>query len=431
MDIIADTLLGLATCDSSVKSFSDILSSLHSINALHRLKEKADVVEVLLLIASFAPFFGPLPNPSPSTNIDVRESTMEARLERLERREETLRLDRLAVPGERQDGTTLVITETPAFVHPSMFQDGRDDDGDVPPAFQSDLRQPGPLAHLIYPVRKSDLTPFAPKEKPLYSFLIHFPIFRAFDAELSTIDREDLFSLPVMQKWGFEDAMTTCAYPRLRLTNGSTACIVVDDELERLEEIRKDLREMEKELWEKGAVDNLDRIFFLVGTWIDELVTLVFSVSCLIKDREGLGSFERWTTTPDAFWKDILDVHPVLSRYQETASGQEGGKPLLGARLFYQTQRYSAIHSSNVHRLTLVAPFLGSPHALLFARDFVAQHPKVDFVLDGKKYRVGVQAVNMGPPALNQDVNWDGPVLRNDKWQNDVDRNFDDSTHYV
>jgi len=96
MDAIADALL--PACESSIKSLSQFLTTLHSINALGRLKEKADVVAAFAVIVSFAPFVTPSP---PPITIDD-----DARPERFEQKAEALRHDRLVVMEERQDDTT-------------------------------------------------------------------------------------------------------------------------------------------------------------------------------------------------------------------------------------------------------------------------------------------------------------------------------------
>jgi len=92
-----------------------------------------------------------------------------------------------------------------------MSQDGRDDDVSQPddplPSPQSLSRTSRqrvvPLEYLIHPERESELIPFAPKEKSLYSFLLHFPIFSAVGAKLSVMDEAELSLLPAMAKWGF------------------------------------------------------------------------------------------------------------------------------------------------------------------------------------------------------------------------------------
>ena len=411
MDSIADALLN--TCENNIKSLSQILTSLQSINALHRLKEKVDVIQGFSVIISFAPLLGPPAVPVPITATTVNESSLVARLERLERRAEILRRDRSAVLGEQQDEVSSGNYHTQDLLHPSTLEDGRDDD--VSP----------PVSDLLHPVRKSDLTPFAPKEKPLYSFLLHFPIFSAVGATLASVDKALILSLPVMRKWGLKDAMIGSAYPRLRLTNGGTACIVVDDDLGRLGDIRKDLKEMEKEIWEKGASDTVLRRLFFVGTWNEEHVALVFSLSFAFI-RGALGDFKRWTT-PDVLWKDILKIYPVLSQYQGLGYGQEGGfnaPPLLGAALYYREQTWAQDESYYAHRLTLVVPFLGCPNALFFAHDFATQHPSIEIGLAGRRCRADVQVVTMGPPALKDDNNWAGPVLRNYKWLDGLHMEF-------
>jgi len=281
-EVIANAFL--ATCESSIKSLSQNLATLHSIDALHRLWEKADVVEDFLAIVSFAPFVAPPPPPAPPMTVDDGGPLGEARIGRFECQVETASRDRLVVAGGRQDGT-VTLTHTPILPQPPMLQDGRDDD--VISSSQSPFGTSGqhvvPLEHFIHPKRQSELTPFAPKEKLLYSFLIHFPVFVVVGARPSRLDRKELSELPAMVKWGFGNAMTTLAYPRLRLTNKGTACIVVDDDLERLEKIRKDLKGAEREIWEKSVGDiMLSRTFFFVGTWKEEHVALAFSPSTLL-----------------------------------------------------------------------------------------------------------------------------------------------------
>jgi len=209
--------------------------------------------------------------------------------------------------------------------------------------------------------------------------------------------------------------MTMFAYPRLRLTNGGTACIVVDDDLKRLEEIRKDLEEVERELWDKSATGMLDRTFFFVGTWKEGHIALVFSLAHPRVRQQGLGDLERWHT-PGNLWKDISEVYPILSHYQESGHGQEGVRLLLGARLFYQEQPYSNYHEYFTDSLTLFVPLFWSPRALMFANDFVARSCSIPLVSNGVKHNFNVQVVKMGPLALKDEGNWDGPVLRNHGW---------------
>jgi len=419
-DVIADALI--PTCESSIKSLSQFLTTLHSIDALHRLKEKAEIIEAFRVITSFAPFLEPPPPaPATSTTIDHDGSSVNAKVERFERTAETSSRDRLAVAGGRQDERT-ALAHTPVLVHPSMLEDGRDIDDGPPPSSRSLLIQHAPPTYLIHPTRQSELSSFPPKEPPLYSFLIHFPIYHVFRAKLSIVDRLKLFSLPVMQKWRLDDAMTAHAYPRLRLTNESNACIVMDNDFGRLEAIRKDFQKAEREILAKAAADEavLDRTFFLVGTWSEELVTLVFSTVCVVEERGSLGSvFKRWTTTPGGLWKDILGYHPILSLYH--AEGE--GSPLLGAGLFYQ-KKHDIYRRQDDHRLTLVAPFHGCPHAHLFAHDFAAQYPTVYLTVSGKRYNVGVKVVKMRPPPLKEDRSWDGPVLRHGLWLDKNDSSF-------
>ena len=271
-----------------------------------------------------------------------------------------------------------------------------------------------PLEHLIHPERQSELAPFTPKEKPLYSFLVHFPIFSARGARLSVVDRAELVSIPAMAKWGFENSMTTFAYPRLHLTNGGTACIVVDDDLGRLEEIREDLEEAQRGLWDNSPTGTLDRTFFLVGTWKEQHVSLVFSLDFSRCGADPQGFLKRWVV-PGILWKEISEAYPILSHYQELAHTQDGVRPLLGGGFFLRTQRSPL--SISPRTLTLVVPLLWSPRALMFANDFAAPPSFISLVAGGDwKCEIFVQVVKMGPPALKDERNWDGPVLRNDGW---------------
>jgi len=127
--------------------------------------------------------------------------------------------------------------------------------------------------------------------------------------------------------------------------------------------------------------------------------------------------------TSDVLWKDILEIHPILSHYQELACQTEQGAPLLGAKLFYRTQR-STWDGRILHTLTLVVPFLGCLHGLMFANDFAAQHSSIDLFSNSTKYRASVQVVKMGPPSLKENSNWDGPVLRNVEWLGGLDDKF-------
>ena len=238
------------------------------------------------------------------------------------------------------------------------------------------------------------------------------------------MDRAELSLFSAIEKWGLGNLMTTLPYPRLRLTNRGAACIVVDDDLRRLEEIRKDLEKAQRELWDKSAAGMLDRTFFLVGTWQEEHVSLVFSLDHGVENGEKLGDFERWTA-PGNLWKDILEIYPILSHYQELVHGQEGVRPLLGARILYRQQRYKWNAQVNYHRLTLIVPLLWSPHAHIFANDFIAQYSSISLVSNGgTNYKAGVRAVKMGPPPLKGREHWDGPVLLNVEWQGGVDDSF-------
>ena len=427
MEAVSNALL--ATCESSIKSLAQSLITLHSIDALHRLKEKEDVVEAISIIASFTMFLlpPPAPAPAPHTVVDDVESSIEARLKRLEHWAELLRHGRLATIGEQQEDTTAHVVHATVLTHPATLEDGRDED--FPATSPSDIHQAALSPCLLHPVRKSELPSFERKEKPLYSFLIHFPVYRALGAVLSVTDRTDLFSLPVMAKWGFARSMAAHAYPRVRLTNKGTACVVVDDKLERLEAIKKDLEETETELWHNATgmvAKELDQKFFIVGTWREEHVALVFSSFSSTTNASGVcPTFGRWMA-PGNLWKDILEVYPLVSDYQESAHGREGGnRPLLGAGLFYHKQVFTLDHSRSFHYVTLVVPLLGSPHALMFANDFMAQYSPVSVEADdGTVYTASVRVVKMGPPALKDDANWDGVVLRQDLWPGGVDKRF-------
>ena len=450
-DVIADALL--PTCESIIKSLSQILSTLHSIDALGRLKEKADVVAAFAIIASFAPFLVPPHLPTTLTTINDDGSLTDARVERVEQRAEISSHDRLVVPGRFQGDATTAHTHTkPRLAQPHMLEAGRDDvilpreeilSSSQSSAFGTSNQRVVPLEHLIHPERQSERARFASKERPLYSFLIHFPIFRAFGAKLSIVDRAELFSLPAMEKWGFGDSMATFAYPRLRLTNGGTTYIVVADDPERVEEMKKDLEEAEQELWDKGAMGMLDRTFFFVGTWREEPhVALVFSMVGITFNRSlGLGHLERWTT-PDGLWKDISKIYPILSHFQERVppprSGQEGVKgrrdvdraKYLGARLCYRESTSTTAYGFFI----LVVPFLGCPHALIFANDFVDHHSPFLLAPGGVNnqpasstaeigqmgvgtLRVNVRIAKMGPPSLkDDDEHWDGGAFRSEKW---------------
>jgi len=411
-DIVADALLGLATCDCSIKSLSRILTSLHSIDSLHRLKEKPDVVEAILSIASFAPFFAPPAVPAPSTAVEFDLSSIEARLGHLER-VEMLRRDALApISGERQDEMT---SRTHIASASSQSTSGTSSLAMVPPK------------NFIHPERQSEGTPVATKGKPLYSFLLHFPVFSALSAKLSVADRRELSLLPAMAKWRLGNEMNTLVYPRLRLTNEGSTCVVVDDDLERLEEIWKDLEKTERELWDKSAAGILDRTFFLVGTWNEEHVALVFSVRHSILLQEGLGDFERWTT-PGNLWKDVSDAYPLLSHHQELAYGKEGVRQLLGGRLFYRKQRSIKFEDRTFHTLTLIVPLLSSPPALAFANEFAAQS-SIFLWCNYSQYMIDVYVVKMGPPALKDGGDWSGPVLSNDEWRRAIDNKFGPDSH--
>ena len=406
-DIVADALLGLATCDCSIKSLSRILTSLHSIDSLHRLKEKPDVVEAILSIASFAPFFAPPAVPAPSTAVEFDLSSIEARLGHLER-VEMLRRDALApISGERQDEMT---SRTHIASASSQSTSGTSSLAMVPPK------------NFIHPERQSEGTPVATKGKPLYSFLLHFPVFSALSAKLSVADRRELSLLPAMAKWRLGNEMNTLVYPRLRLTNEGSTCVVVDDDLERLDGIWKDLEKLEKELWDKSAADILDRTFFLVGTWNEEHVVLAFSILYKILPQEGLGDFERWTT-PGNMWKDLSNAYPLLSHHQELAHGKEGVKKLLGGRLFHRQQRSTIRRGPNFHTVTLIVPLPSSPPALTFANDFAAQS-SISLWSNKTQYMVDVYVVRMGPPVLKEEGGWDGPVLCNDEWRDAIDDKF-------
>ena len=423
MDVNMEVLLEL--CESNIKSLARLLPTLHSIDALKRLEEKADVIEAFSIIASFSSIL--LPPTPPST---INES-VETRLERLERRTDVLEGARSEGVGGGRRGGSMAFAHTHTSVHPSPLEDGRDADesGNVPLRSQSTLRtptQPAPLAHLLHPVRQTE-TYLTRKDEPLYSFLVHFPVFSALGAKLSVVERAELFSdgNPAMAKWGFADGMTTRAYPRLRLTNGGTAFIVVDENLKRLESIRTEFEAMQQALWNEAYANTLDRKLFIVGTWSEEHVFLLFSVSYAFGGRPE-PIFERLTTS-NALWSDILGIHPILSQYQEASSTKEGGGPLLGARLFHRARRVKLNPTTERHLLMLFVPFLWCPHSRMFAHDFAARHPTIVIGGGDRKHTFNVRVLKLGPPARADNSSWDGPVLVAHTWQDEVDREFDPS----
>ena len=226
---------------------------------------------------------------------------------------------------------------------------------------------------------------------------------------------------------GFWDFDGYVCLPSSSLDEWGIACIVVDDDLERLQEIRKDLEEAERELWDKTVVEMLDRTFFFVGTWKEEDISLVVSLVHIAHYQALPQDFERWAA-PGNLWTDILELLPILSHYQELAHSQEGSAPLLGARLFHRNGLPTPYYRFT-HFLTLIVPFIWSPRALMFANDFAAQYSTISLVANsGTKYEASVEVVKMGPPALKDEGLWDGPFLRNDKWKATLDSKF---TEYV
>ena len=257
-DAIADALVN--ACESSIKYLSQFLTNIHSIDALHRLNEKTDVVQAFSIIASFAPILVPEPQPVPLTAVD--ESLAEASFGRLEHQvDEMPKNEGSAGLGGEQEETMPGLAQTRFLAHLATFDDG---DDVVPPSSQATRRVspilplPLPLddySDLLHGHRPPSIGPDEwrlqqAKTKPLYSILVYFPILTQYQTRVGDSQKRMLESI-VVERPNVGGAsmkhplLSAEIYPRIRLVSQfslsqynaidcQSIALVMDDNPERL-----------------------------------------------------------------------------------------------------------------------------------------------------------------------------------------------------
>ena len=342
-DTVADALLNLATCESSINTLSQILVGLHAIDALHRLKEKADVFNILSIIASFAPFLVPPSVSGPSTTINLDAPSVGARVGQLERRvDEMPRSGGLAGGGGRQGESMPGFAHTRVPAHPSSLDD-RDDD--APPSSQSTRRDSSILlpplddySDLLHGPRPSstNLDEWKlqqAKTKPLYSFLVYFPILTQYQTVVTKKEEEMLENL-ILSRQDVGGASITSPllskeiYPRIRLvgrlsvTYGSitqqNVALVLDDNPERLRATQVRLLAAQRAYWgdlhDSPLIKNEASIF--VRTWEERPSFLVYKCSIYPTSIQYSMIVDDVRRDPGMLVRALFERYPVLARFQ-------------------------------------------------------------------------------------------------------------------
>ena len=438
-DAIADALL--ATCESSIKSLSQMLTSLRSINALHRLKEKTDVMEAFSNITSFAPFLvPPVFAPTPSATRD--EPLVEVRTGDLDHTRKVL-TDRLAALQKRRDQTA-ALTHTPVLpTTPSTLEDGRDDDL-RPPSSQSTLQNfsillPSLLdnySDLLHGPRPSSdkLDEWRLQQaetRPLYSILVYFPILTSRRMWVTTKEREMVARI-VLPSTGGDGVSTepqllsTEMYPRVRLLDRArdydsatqNIVLVLDDNPGRLRAAQMRLLSAQRSYWADGNSSSLmkDEASIFVRTWEEKPIILVFSYST--STSNSTRKIKEIRQDPEILAGAVFLRYPILARFQPLidchSKGGDGTKicrlPGGGGR-FYYSPPTSYYTSSRAECHTLFVPLFdsaieGSNEDLEdFCEDFASENSP--FIFD-KSLQFTITCDTLKDPSLPfRRLRWD------------------------